>query len=118
MAISGELEAYVIERLEAAGFEVRSRRMFGGVGIYLDEYFCALIAPGEGALYFKTDDSNRADYEAAGAKPFMPYKGRTTVMSYYRVPEEVLEDEDALRTWARKARAAALAAPRKRRRGA
>ncbi|HEX9584375.1 MAG TPA: TfoX/Sxy family protein [Gammaproteobacteria bacterium] len=118
MAISGELEAYVIERLEAAGFEVRSRRMFGGVGIYLDETFCALMAPDDGGLYFKTDDSNRADYERAGAKPFKPFEGRTTVMSYYRVPEEVIEDGDALQGWARKARAAALAAPRKRRGGA
>ena len=118
MTVSKELEAYVIEQLESAGFEVRSRRMFGGVGIYLDDYFCALIAPGEGALYFKADNSNRADYEAAGSKPFMPYKGRTTVMSYFQVPEEIIEDSDTLRAWARKARDAAVAAPRKRRGGA
>lgn len=118
MAVSEELATYVIEQLELAGFEVRSRRMFGGVGIYLDDYFCALIAPNEGALYFKADNSNRAEYEAAGSKPFMPYKGRTTVMSYYQVPEEVIEDSDALREWALKARNAAMAAPRKRRKGA
>lgn len=117
MTISGELRDYVIERLQAAGFEVRSRPMFGGVGIYLDEWFCALIAPGENTLYFKTDDSNRSDYEQAGSKQFRPQKGRTVVMSYYQVPEEVIEDDDALRVWARKARAAAMAAPRKRRRG-
>ena len=118
MAVSEELKAYVVEQLELAGFDVRSRRMFGGVGIYLDDDFCALIAPDEGALYFKTDDSNRKDYEDAGSKPFMPYKGRATVMSYYRVPEEIVEDSDRLRAWAKKARAAARAAPRKRRKGA
>ena len=47
----------------------------------------------------------------------MPFKDRATIMSYYEVPEEVIEDPDELLRWAKKARAAALAAPRKRRKG-
>ena len=35
--------------------------MFGGVGIYIDDVFCALISPDSGSLYFKVDDSNRAE---------------------------------------------------------
>lgn len=116
MAVSEELETYIVEQLTPAG-AVSARRMFGGVGIYIDDIFCALIAPDSNALYFKVDDSNRADYEAAGSKPFVPYKNRATIMSYYEVPEEVIEDPDELLRWARKARAAALAAPRKRRKG-
>lgn len=116
MAVSKELETYIIEQLSPVG-AVSARRMFGGVGIYIDDVFCALIAPDSGALYFKVDDSNRADYEAAGSTPFMPYKNRATIMSYYEVPEAVIEDGDELLRWARKARAAALAAPRKRRKG-
>ncbi len=116
MAVSVELETYIIEQLKPAG-AVSARRMFGGVGIYIDDIFCALISPESNALYFKVDDSNRADYEAAGSKPFMPYKNRATIMSYYEVPEEVIEDPDELLRWARKARSAALAAPRKRRKG-
>lgn len=116
MAVSKDLETYIVEQLRPAG-EVSARRMFGGVGIYIDDIFCALIAPDSGALYFKVDDSNRAEYEAAGARPFVPYKDRATIMSYYEVPEEVIEDSDELLRWVKKARAAALAAPRKRRKG-
>ncbi len=116
MSVSKELETYIVEQLSPAG-AVSARRMFGGVGIYIDDIFCALISPGSGTLYFKVDDSNRADYEAAGSKPFMPYKDRATIMSYYEVPEEIVEDPDELLRWAKKARAAALAAPRKRRKG-
>lgn len=116
MSVSKELETYIVEQLGPAG-AVSARRMFGGVGIYIDDIFCALISPDSGALYFKVDDSNRADYEAAGSKPFMPYEDRATIMSYYEVPEEVIEDPDELLRWAKKARAAALATPRKRRKG-
>ncbi len=116
MAVSKELEAYIVEQLQPAG-AISARRMFGGVGIYIDDIFCALISADSNALYFKVDDSNRADYEAAGSKPFMPYKDRATIMSYYEVPEEVIEDPDELLRWTKKARAAALAAPRKRRKG-
>ena len=116
MAVSKELETYIVEQLQPAGL-VSARRMFGGVGIYIDDIFCALIAPESNALYFKVDDSNRADYEAAGSKPFVPFKDRATIMSYYEVPQEVIEDPDELLRWAKKARAAALAAPRKRRKG-
>lgn len=116
MSVSKELETYIVEQLEPAG-SVNTRRMFGGVGIYIDDIFCALISPESGSLYFKVDDSNRADYEACGSEPFMPYKNRATILSYYEVPEEVIEDPEALLRWAKKARAAALAAPRKRRKG-
>jgi DNA transformation protein len=112
VSVSKALEAHILEQLEAVG-AVSSRRMFGGVGIYIDEIFCVLISPGSGGLYFKVDDSNRADYEARGSKPFMPYKDRATILSYYQVPEEVIEDPEELLSWAKKARAAALAAPGK-----
>ena len=85
--------------------------MFGGVGLYADGIFFGLI---DDTLYFKVDDSNRKDFEARGAKrfEFVMEKGgtRTVSMSYYQVPEEVIEDPDELRVWARKALAVAVAA--------
>jgi DNA transformation protein len=116
VSVSEELESYILEHLGAAG-SVRARRMFGGLGIYIDDVFCALVSPDTGSLYFKVDDSNRAEFEAWGSEPFMPYKNRATIMSYYRVPDEVIEDPERLVGWAKKARAAALAAPQKRRKG-
>jgi DNA transformation protein len=76
--------------------------MFGGAGLYFDGLFFALIA--DDILYFKVDDSNRPDYEAAGMGPFRPFPDKSTVMRYYEVPIEVLENRDALREWAEKAR--------------
>ena len=104
MAVSKELERYLVGQLEAAG-SVRSRRMFGGVGLYVDDAFCAIVAAGSGRLYLKVDDSNRADYERAGMEPFTTPKG---TMSYWTVPEEVVEDRETLATWVRKARRVAL----------
>ena len=100
MAISNEYVSYVLEQLEGAG-AVRARRMFGGVGLYLDGLFFALIA--DDVLYFKVDDSNRSDYEEAGMGPFRPFADKPTVMQYYEVPAEVLENRESLREWAGKA---------------
>jgi len=80
---------------------VRTRSMFGGVGIYGDERFFAIIA--DDTVYFKVDDTNRPDFEGAGTGPFLPYGDETKPMQYYRVPGDLLEDADALAPWVRKA---------------
>jgi len=60
-------------------------------------------------LYFKTDDSNRRDYEQAGSGPFKPYADRAMTMPYYAVPIGVVEDASTLLTWAERAVAVAVA---------
>ena len=87
--------------------DVRSRRMFGGVGLYAGEDFFGLIA--DDVLYLKVDDSNRSDYEDRGLEPFRPYGEGSRPMQYHRVPDEALEDPDALRPWVEKAVAVARA---------
>lgn len=79
--------------------------MFGGVGIYCGELFFALIA--DDTVYFKVDASTRPDFEARGMGPFRPYSDHGETMSYYQLPEDLLEDPDALRPWAEKAVAVA-----------
>ena len=113
MAVSREFAEYCAEQLGAAG-QVRQKRMFGGVGFYLDDVFCALLGS-SGRLFLKTGDSNRADFEAHGCEPFKPFEDRDVVMTYYEVPEQVLDDSDELRDWARKARAVALASQKPKR---
>jgi DNA transformation protein len=75
--------------------------MFGGVGIYAGERFFALLA--EDRLYLKVDETNRADFEAAGMGPFMPFGHDGFVMQYYEVPLEVIESPAKLGAWASKA---------------
>ena len=96
MSVSRDFEAYVVEQLESAG-RVRARRMFGGVGLYIDEVFCALIGADSSRLFLRVDDSTRSDYEAEGAEPFRPYRDRDTTMSYHSVPDHILEDRDPAR---------------------
>jgi DNA transformation protein len=102
-----ELADHVTEQLAPLG-AVRARAMFGGHGIYLDDLMFALIA--DETLYFKVDDANRADYEAAGSTPFKLYADRATLMPYWVVPDEVMEDRARLIGWARKSVDAALRA--------
>jgi DNA transformation protein len=85
--------------------------MFGGVGIYSGELFFALIA--DDTVYFKTDESTRHEFEARGMGPFRPFGDDGGTMQYYQLPEDLLEDPDALRPWAEKA--VAIARQQKRR---
>ncbi len=101
MAVSSSFLAYVVEQLAGLG-RVRSKRMFGGVGLYCDDLFFGLLD--DDVLYLKVDDSNRDDFTARGMKPFQPFRDKPEYsMSYYQVPAETIEDAEDLVRWARKA---------------
>lgn len=108
MAISPEYRDYVLELLDPLG-RVQARPMFGGTGLFRDGLMFGLITRRD-ILYFKTDDENRGEYEAAGMGPFMPYENRPTVMPYHEVPADLLEDADDFAEWAGRAFAAAIRA--------
>ncbi len=111
MAVSDDFRDFVLEQLAQAG-RVAPRAMFGGVGLYLDGLFFALID--DDTLYFKADDSSRARYERSESKPFCPFPDRPEqTMAYWQVPAEVLEDPDELAIWAREALGVALAKARR-----
>ncbi len=112
MAVTPSYRSFVIEQLEHV-CTITAKNMFGGVGLYADGYFFALIA--DDRLYFKVDDSNRSDFEGEAMEPFRPY-GDERSMQYYEVPIDVLEDADALQHWAAKAIEVARSARRGRRR--
>src|SRR5688572_16772806 len=101
MTVSPSFKTFVLEQLGRGIQGIRGRSMFGGVGIYGGEFFFALIA--DDTLYFKVDDSNRPEFEARGMGPFRPYGEDGEVMQYYRVPDDLLEDPEALGQWAEKA---------------
>jgi DNA transformation protein and related proteins len=100
MAVSPEYRAFVLEQLGRVA-PVTSRPMFGGLGVYSDGLFFALVA-GE-TLCLKVDDSTRGDYEAIGMGPFRPFGEDKPMMGYYELPPDLLEDADALRPWVHKA---------------
>ena len=108
MAVSRDYLDYVLEQLVGLG-RVRSRRMFGGAGLYCDEIFFAIIS--DDTLYLRVDGLSRPDFVARGMAAFRPYADRPEIsMTYFAVPAEVLEDARELVPWSRRAVAAALAA--------
>ena len=97
---------YVLEQLAAFG-GVSARPMFGGNGLFKGGVMFGLISDGE--LYFKIDDVSRADFEAKKSHPFTyAARGRKIALSYWFVPEDVIEDSADLQAWAAKAHAAAV----------
>ena len=88
---------------------VRSRRMFGGFGIYVDEVFVAIVAADR--LYLKVNDQTRPQFEAAGCQPFVYDAKRGAVaLGYWSAPAEAMESPALMQPWARLALQAALAA--------
>ena len=99
---------YVLDQFKQVS-GVAARAMFGGFGIYKAGVMFGLIADDE--LYLKVGDANRPDYEARKSHPFTyEGKGKPMTMSYWRVPDDVLEDPDLLKGWAIKAYDVALKA--------
>lgn len=105
MAVSPEFRTFVLEQLARVAPGIRARSMFGGLGIYSNEMFFALID--DDVLYFKVDDTNRPDFEALGLQPFRPFGEDGEVMQYYEMPADIIEDADALQPWVSKAIAVA-----------
>jgi DNA transformation protein len=106
LKVSDSFRAFVLAQLDTLG-DVTARAMFGGVGLYRRGVFFGILA-GD-VLYFKVDDSNRADFARYEAKPFRPYPDRPST-KYFAVPVEVLESPQDLTVWARKSLQAAVRA--------
>lgn len=100
MSANDDLLEILKEALDGVGF-VRGGRMFGGVGVYFDGTFFAIITGG--TIYLKTSEGMRARFEAERSQPFsyQTKTGRTQLTSYWRLPERLLDEVDELRDWAR-----------------
>jgi len=95
--MSSNYADYIMEVLSPHG-EITARSMFGGYGIYKNNIIFALIISDE--LYFKVNASNQLQYEELDSEPFSyEAKGKKTTMSYWKVPMEILEDEDRIGEW-------------------
>ncbi len=110
MAISSTLE-WICEITQGMG-AIRVKRMFGGSGLFCDNLMFALEADED--IFFKVDDFNRPDFEAAGSQPFTySSKARTVALSYWRIPDALIDDEEEMRSWALRAFEAAKRAAAK-----
>lgn len=90
---------YVRDQLDGIG-TITARKMFGGIGLYCDGTFFALIA--NDVLYLKVDDSNRAAFEELGYEGFQPFPDKPDRMNYFEIPTEILERPVRAREWAQR----------------
>ena len=97
MSVSDSFKTYVVEQLGRLRPDIRTRAMFGGVGVYAGERFFALID--DDVLYLKVDDVNRPDFEKEGMGPFQPFGPGGEVMQYYELPAGLLDEPEELRPW-------------------
>ena len=113
MAVSPEFRAFVEDQIGRVT-PVRSRPMFGGLGLYSGELFFGVVD--DDVLYFKVDDETRPRYVKRRMRAFNPMG--TPMNGYWQVPAGVLEDADELAIWTRQAIDVAGRARAKSRRGA
>lgn len=101
MKKSGYID-YIIDSITSLG-GIKTRKMFGGYGMYKNGVFFAIIS--EDIVYFKVDKHNQPDYEMYGSKPFS-YEGKNKkviTVSYWQVPPDVFDDHSMLEQWVKKA---------------
>ena len=96
-AATPPLVAHCMELLESAGV-VRSRRMFGGWGFYVDGLFVALLAGDK--LYLKVNEQTRPQFEAAAGQPFVyEAKQQQLRLQYYTPPADAMDSGALMRPW-------------------
>jgi len=101
----------VLDQLRPIVPGIRVKRMFGAVGLYATDLFFAIVD--DDVLYLKVDDTTRPEYEARGMPPFRPFELHAS-MNYSQLPEEILEEREALQLWTSRALDVARSAKRSR----
>lgn len=118
MAVTDGYKEFVRDLLSGFG-PVTIRNMFGGAGISADGVMFAILV--DDTLYLKADQASSSAFAAEGKGQFTyaPAGKAPVAMSYWEVPERLLDEPEELAAWAREALKVAQAAksngPRKRR---
>lgn len=110
MAVSEQTTLYIKDQLSEFA-DVEMKKMFGGIGIFLDGIMFGMITAQE-QFMMRVGEANQQDYEAKGSKPFHHEK-KGKGMPYWEVPVDVAEDRSELKNWATKAYDVAVAAKKK-----
>lgn len=93
----------VFERLG----RIRTRRMFGGHGIWHEDRMIALVV--NDTLYLKADAESAPHFDALDLPPFTyERQGQSMPMSYRLAPADLFEDRHEAALWGRRAYEAAL----------
>lgn len=87
--------------------KVRSRSMFGGFGIFVDDAMFALVV--NNALHIRACETTNQQFKDAQYEPYVYKKrGFPVVTKYFALPNELWQDEEQILSMARIALDAAL----------
>jgi len=107
MPVYDETTQFILDQIAPLGrFAVR--RMFGCTALFYDGLMVLLIDPA-GVVFLKTDAHNRSRFIAAGCEPFTYARRgadgavKSVELSFYTLPDALLEDQEALAEWIRSA---------------
>jgi DNA transformation protein and related proteins len=106
MVASDDFAEFLRDQLAPLGY-ITMRRMFGKTGVFCDGVMLGMVT--DNTLYVRVDDHNRATFREAESFPPLNYakKGEMIDLSFWRVPERLMDEPDELVSWARAALAAA-----------
>jgi DNA transformation protein and related proteins len=82
----------------AEAYDVRARRLFGGMGIYTGEKMFAFLIGEEIGLKLAPEDLSEA-MKLPGAEPLRPEPTAEPMREYVRMPREVLDNYDKFLYW-------------------
>jgi DNA transformation protein len=82
----------------AEAFDVRARRMFGGMGIYTGERMFAFLIDDVIGLKLSPDDYAEA-MQIAGCCPMRPDRDAEPMREYVQFPPAVLDDYEGFVAW-------------------
>lgn len=116
MVASADFAEFLREQLAPLG-TVTVRRMFGKSGVFIDGVMLGMVT--SNVFYLRVDESNKAFFaEAADSAPLNYAKGGQLIdLSFWRLPDRLLDDPDEFVVWARQALGAARRVAGKRHKG-
>jgi DNA transformation protein len=82
----------------AEAYDVRARRMFGGMGVYTGEKMFAFLVGEEVGLKLSPDHLSEA-MQLKGACAMRPDKDAEPMREYVRMPREVLDNMELFVFW-------------------
>ena len=96
-----ELLVYLLEDMLEWDVNYTAKPMFWWYGVYYQGQIFAIYA--WDVIYMKVGDNNKQDYIDAWSEQFVYHKnGKPCYLSYFRLPEEILEDSFLLHTYIKK----------------
>jgi DNA transformation protein and related proteins len=85
----------------ADAYEVRARRMFGGMGVYTGERMFAFLMDNDVALKLAPGDFEEA-MALKGATEMRPEAGAEPLKEYVKLPRAILDSADEFVSWVEK----------------